>query len=499
MSAAASAATRPTPNGWCRISRRCSTTTPADPPGELGLCRDRRANCFATESKPRSAGCCARCASTAAALPPASTPTATARRVASTPGTRPRSTPSWEPMRQRFFKRLHAGSAAWLGRQADHHRLARRCSSGRCREQSPRDAREIARRAAKSACVPGATTRCWPTGTAWRSSRLAEASRSLNRPDWLEAAKAAYRFVRESERPGRPTAALDPRRSAAFPGDVVRLRSDGECRDRALRGDRRRRPTSPMPSRISTALDRWYIDDANAGHYLTAADSPTSRSASAAMSTKRYRRQPARSSRPSLASQRRRDEIDLLDRAWAIAKAATGRIRDQAYGQAGIVNACTILEGSRKLVLVEDHATRPRLVAGCAHAIPIRAASISPAARRASRSSCRAASMSTPAGPAAWLCLGQSCLPPISDPDALERALRPTSAPLEATGRQVFIESKKSPLVLVCFSLSMRNSIASVVPIGARMRRSTKIFCRSARGTSRSSLRVPDFRMSMAG
>ena len=64
---------------------------------------------------------------------------------------------------------------------------------------------------------------------------------------------------------------------------------------------------------------------------------------------------------------------------------------------------------------------------------------------------------------------------------------------------QVFIESKKSALVLVCFSLSIRNSIASVVPIGARMRRSTKIFCRSLRGTSRSSLRVPDFRMSMAG
>src|SRR5690606_39246322 len=64
---------------------------------------------------------------------------------------------------------------------------------------------------------------------------------------------------------------------------------------------------------------------------------------------------------------------------------------------------------------------------------------------------------------------------------------------------QVFMESKKSAFDLVCFSLSMRNSMASVVPIGARMRRSTKIFCRSCRGTSRSSLRVPDFRMSIDG
>src|SRR5690606_19565557 len=60
---------------------------------------------------------------------------------------------------------------------------------------------------------------------------------------------------------------------------------------------------------------------------------------------------------------------------------------------------------------------------------------------------------------------------------------------------QVFIESKNSAFVFVCLSLSMRNSIASVVPIGARIRRRTKIFCRSCFGTRRSSLRVPDLRM----
>ncbi len=65
--------------------------------------------------------------------------------------------------------------------------------------------------------------------------------------------------------------------------------------------------------------------------------------------------------------------------------------------------------------------------------------------------------------------------------------------------RHAFIESKKSPFVFTCFNLSIRNSIASVVPIGERMRRRTNIFCRSWRRTSRSSLRVPDFRMSIAG
>ena len=111
------------------------------------------------------------------------------------------------------------------------------------------------------------------------------------------------------------------------------------------------------------ALDRWYIDEANAGHYLTAADS---------------RDVPLRirgdidEAIPSATSQiieafarvaTATGQVDLLDRAWAVAKAATGRIRDQAYGQAGIVNACTILEGSRKLVLVEDMST-PAIIAG---------------------------------------------------------------------------------------------------------------------------------------
>ncbi len=40
----------------------------------------------------------------------------------------------------------------------------------------------------------------------------------------------------------------------------------------------------------------------------------------------------------------------------------------------------------------------------------------------------------------------------------------------------VFIESKNSALFLVCFSLSLRNSMASMVPMGLRMRRSTYIF-----------------------
>src|SRR5258706_5584092 len=64
---------------------------------------------------------------------------------------------------------------------------------------------------------------------------------------------------------------------------------------------------------------------------------------------------------------------------------------------------------------------------------------------------------------------------------------------------QVFIDSKNSALFLVLRSLSSRKSIASIVPIGLRIRRSTYIFFRSCGSVISSSLRVPEREMSIAG
>src|SRR5712671_5479804 len=72
--------------------------------------------------------------------------------------------------------------------------------------------------------------------------------------------------------------------------------------------------------------------------------------------------------------------------------------------------------------------------------------------------------------------------------------------PLEpATQPQVFIDSKNSALFLVLRSLSSRKSIASMVPIGLRIRRSTYIFFRSCGSVISSSLRVPEREISIAG
>ena len=60
---------------------------------------------------------------------------------------------------------------------------------------------------------------------------------------------------------------------------------------------------------------------------------------------------------------------------------------------------------------------------------------------------------------------------------ALKGAAVPRNDPCAGRGTgYVFIDSKNSPLVLVLRSLSSRKSIASIVPIGLRMRRSTYIF-----------------------
>ena len=249
-----------------------------------------------------------------------------------------------------LLRRLRAGSAAWLGRQADRPRNADAARSNPPRSDpcSPSSLPRV-----KNACVPAATTRCWPTGTAWRLPRSPKPRVTLTAPTGWRPHKP-------------PTVSLPNQR---MPTGGCRTRSSATANS-----SRRCRPTMPrwpMPRSPSTrrrptpayladavsylqALDRWYIDEDNAGHYLTASDS---------------RDVPLRirgdvdEAIPSATSQiieafartaTATGRLDLLDRAWTIARAATGRIRNQAYGQAGIVNACTILEGSRKLVVVDD-------------------------------------------------------------------------------------------------------------------------------------------------
>ncbi|TIX00018.1 MAG: thioredoxin domain-containing protein, partial [Mesorhizobium sp.] len=101
-----------------------------------------------------------------------------------------------------------------------------------------------------------------------------------------------------------------------------------------------------------------------------------------------------------------------------------GRAQHQAYGQAGIVNACALAIEPLKLVLV-DKPENPQLVpvanrnpdprridtivpVGSATNLPMLPGGVLPPTDRAG----------------AWLCTGQVCLPVITDAEELERQLR---------------------------------------------------------------------------
>ena len=250
---------------------------------------------------------------------------------------------------------------------------------------------------------------------------LAEAARTMQRTDWMEAAQQAYRFVSESsDADGRlPHSILGDRKLfpamsldyAAMANAAIALYE--ATADKGYLDD---------AQHFLAMLDRRYIDEAGAGHYLTASDSPDvpirirgdvdeAIPSATSQIIEAFARTVTATNRP-----------DLLDRAWAIARAATGRVRGQVYGQAGIVNACTILESASKLVIVEDPAS-PQLSS---------VALAAPDPRRVDVVlQLGGASVELPGGAhldmqrrAAWLCVGQSCLPPIDDAGELSKALK---------------------------------------------------------------------------
>ena len=290
-------------------------------------------------------------------------------------------------------------------------------------EMNFRDALEELRQHRESRVRPGRDDKVLADWNGLAIAALAEASRSLGKPDWLDAAKRAYRFVLESsDDSGRlPHSILGQRRLypamssdyAAMAGAAIALYE--ATGDHGYVEDARR---------FLSTLDDWYADESNAGHYLTASDGSD---------LPMRIRGDVDEALPSATAQiieafartaTATGNLDLLERAWTIARAATGRLRQQAYGQAGIVNACAILEQASKLVIVEDPAQSDGLAAAArAHPDPRRLdILLSPGS----------AEIELPGGvrpdmsrTAAWLCVGQACMPPISDPEKLREALRP--------------------------------------------------------------------------
>jgi uncharacterized protein YyaL (SSP411 family) len=252
---------------------------------------------------------------------------------------------------------------------------------------------------------------------------VAQCARQFDRPDWLEAAETAHRTVTESIGEGRlPHSILGEQK--LYPG----LSSDyAAMMNAAVSLYEATGKTSYLDdaNRMLAALDRWHADTTGTGYYLSASDSTD-----VIMRV----RGDVDDAIPSATAQiieaiarlaSATGDAGLAAKAFDSAASAVGRAIHQRYGQSGVVNTIPLAMTPRKLVMIEpDNGLR---------FVP--EANRMPDPRRidiAIPSSAVSRKISLPGGaeidsskPAAYLCVGMTCLPPIDDPIALREVLKP--------------------------------------------------------------------------
>jgi uncharacterized protein YyaL (SSP411 family) len=250
---------------------------------------------------------------------------------------------------------------------------------------------------------------------------LVQCARQFNRPHWLHAAKQAYRTVSESIREGRlPHSILGEQK--LYPGlscDYAAIMNAAISLYEAT-GDGDYLADARM---LLATLDRWHADSGGTGFYLSASDSTDvivrvrgDVDEATPSATAQIVEAVARLATAS-------GDFDLAARAFDIAASAAGRAAHQRYGQAGIVNTIPLVLNPRKLVMVEP--TEGSLFVPEANRLPD--------PRRIDLSvpvSDKSAKLTLPGGaeidtsrPAAYLCMGLTCLPPIGDPADLRETM----------------------------------------------------------------------------
>jgi len=250
---------------------------------------------------------------------------------------------------------------------------------------------------------------------------IAQCARQFGRPAWLEAAEAAYRTVTESMHQSRlPHSILGEKK--LYPG----LSSDYAAMINAAVSlyEATGKPTYLGDARrMLTALDRWHADTAGTGYYLSASDSTD-----VIMRVRGDVDEAMPSATAQIIEAIARlacatGDAGLAAKAFDSAASAVGRAIHQRYGQSGIVNTIPLATAPRKLVMVEAD--------GGALFVP--EANRAPDPRRVDlplRQSAEPGTITLPGGaeidsskPAAYLCIGMTCLPPITDPALLRGAL----------------------------------------------------------------------------
>ena len=251
---------------------------------------------------------------------------------------------------------------------------------------------------------------------------IARAGRQFARHDWLDLTKDAFRFVAESADGERLPHSISTGRRL-FPG----LASDYAAMTAAAvslyeaTGDRAYLETARQ---WLAALDRWHGDEAGIGHYLTAADSED-----VPMRIRGDVDDAVPSSTAQIVEAMTRlamatSDAALYQRAVDAAEATQSRAAGQRYGQAGIVHAAAVAQRPKKLIVV---GARDSGLVSAANRFPDRARVdiVHPPSPDGGPIELPDGAVIDTSAPGAWLCIGQTCLPPVRDEAGLEALLRP--------------------------------------------------------------------------
>lgn len=321
-----------------------------------------------------------------------------------------------------FFKHLMLSSPhGWEGKPIVHQSEARQTQGVADRNQLiPLKAKLLAAR--EHRVRPGRDGKALTDWNGLMIAALAEAGRSLGRADWIEAAEKAFAHIAESSQDGRlPHSMLGAKK--LFPA----LSSDYAAMTNAaisLFEATGNWSYVEQASRFIEQLDHWHQDSDKTGYYLTASDSTdvpirirgdvdeAIPSASGQIVEALVR----------LASVT--GDLDLQEKAWKVAEHAAGRAAHQAYGQAGIVNACALAVEPLKLVLIDNLANPGLVPVANRSPDPRRVDIVVAIGSEANRPTLPGGILPPTDKPGAWLCTGQVCLPVVTDAEELERLLR---------------------------------------------------------------------------
>lgn len=251
---------------------------------------------------------------------------------------------------------------------------------------------------------------------------LAEAGRSLGRTDWIEAAETAFAAIADAGRGNRlPHSMLGakklfPALSSDYAAMATAAVSLYEATGHSSYADRAKQ--------FIEQLDHWHQDSDKGGYFLTASDS----------SDVPIRiRGDVDEAIPSATGQiiealvrlsSLTGDLELHEKVWKVAEHAAGRAAHQAYGQAGIVNACGLAIEPLKLVVVDSSENQQLVPVANRNPDPRRVDIVVPVGATANLPALPGGVLPPTDRPGAWLCTGQICLPVITEAEELERKLR---------------------------------------------------------------------------